>query len=88
MPGERAKFKEALATFITALKAYEANPAGYRDWPSSLRYEHLTATKGVKAITWSFSGPDGRATFHFKTVDDEMFLVWRRVGRHSIYKNP
>jgi hypothetical protein len=85
---ERAKFKEMLHVFIPALKAYEADPAGYRAWPGSLRFEHLTSTKGVMAVTWSFSGPDGRATFHFKTVDDEIYLVWRRVGRHSIYRAP
>ncbi len=84
--GEREKFKETLQIFIRVCKEYEADPAGYV-WPAALRYERLTSSKAL-AITWSFTGPDGRATFHFETVDDEMYVVWRRVGRHSVYKNP
>lgn len=84
---ERSKFKDALRTFIEACREYEANPSSY-SWPAALRFERLTSTKRVCAITWSFSGPDGRATFHFETVDGEMFIVWRRVGRHSIYQKP
>ena len=83
---EREKFRQALAIFIEACRAYEANPERYV-WPKSLRIERLTGT-GVMAMTWSFSGPDGRATFQFETVDGEIVVVWRRVGRHNIYKNP
>jgi hypothetical protein len=86
LAAERQKFKEALQSFIQASKGYEADPAGYV-WPAALRFERLTSSKAL-AITWSFKGPDGRATFHFETVDGEMFVVWRRVGRHSIYKKP
>ena len=85
--GERKKFKETLGTFIECCKNYEASPSDYK-WPASLRFEHLTSTKKVRAITWSFSGPDGRATFHFETLDGEMYIVWRRVGRHAIYSAP
>lgn len=84
---ERAKFKAALKVFISACNEFEKSPAGYR-WPASLRFEQITATKRIHAITWSFAGPDGRATFHFESVDGEQFTVWRRVGRHAIYKNP
>jgi len=84
---ERAKFKETLQVFIPCCKEYEASGGSYT-WPASLRFEKLTSTKKVMAITWSFSGPDGRATFHFETVDEEMYVVWRRVGRHKIYDNP
>jgi hypothetical protein len=85
---EQAKFWEFLRDdFMPAVEEYEKNPAGYR-WPASLRFERLTKTKSVCAVTWSFSGPDGRATFHLDLVDGKPMLVWRRVGRHSIYKNP
>ena len=85
-PSEREKFRQALAIFIEASSAYEANP-GHFVWPRSLRIEKLTGT-GVMAMTWSFSGPDGRATFQFDTIDGQMFVVWRRVARHTIYRQP
>lgn len=70
-----------------ALEEYAANPAGYV-WPKTLRFEKISGTDGVYAVTWSFSGPDGRATFHFDTVDSEPCLVWHRIGHHDIYKMP
>ncbi len=39
-------------------------------------------------MTWSFAGPDGRATFEFVEIEGEMGVRWRRVGNHSILKNP
>lgn len=84
---EREKFRLALRVFISACSAYEQSPANFT-WPSSLRFEKLPATKKVLAITWSFAGPGDRATFHFETVAGEMYVVWRRVGRHDIYQNP
>lgn len=83
---ERSKFHEALREFIEASRDYESSPEHFV-WPKSLRVERLT-NSGVMAMTWSFSGPDGRATFQFETVDGEMFVVWRRVGRHDIYRQP
>lgn len=84
---ERKKFKDMLSVFIESCKKYEASPNNFH-WPARLRFEHLAGTKRVCAITWSFSGPDGRATFHFETIEDDMYVVWRRVGRHAIYSNP
>ena len=85
---ERMLVKRWLAeVFLPAVAAYEADPAGYV-WPSGLRFEHIQGTKGICAVTWSFSGPDGRATFEFRTVDDESCLVWRRIGHHEIYRHP
>lgn len=83
---ERRVFKEALATFISAGRGFEKKPEGYV-WPKSLRVERLQGTP-VMAMTWSFSGPDGRATFQLETVDGELWVTWRRVGRHSIYSQP
>ena len=39
-------------------------------------------------MTWSFSGPDGRATFEYFDVDDELAIRWRRIGGHAIFKTP
>jgi hypothetical protein len=85
---ERSAFIRVLReSFIPACDAYSQEPASYV-WPKALRVERITNSNGVWAFTWSFSGPDGRATFNFDTVDRELILVWRRVGRHSIYGDP
>ncbi|MGH3491519.1 MAG: hypothetical protein ACRDP8_26815 [Actinopolymorphaceae bacterium] len=43
----------------------------------------------MHSLTWSFSSPDGRATFHLETDENgEPLLVWRRIGNHSIYQDP
>jgi hypothetical protein len=39
-------------------------------------------------LTWSFSGPDGRATFEFVTIDGELGILWRRIGDHRIFMRP
>jgi len=85
---ERALVKQWLAdVFLPAVAAYEADPTGFV-WPASLRFERISATGGICAVTWSFSGPDGRATFEFTTIDGMSCLVWRRIGHHGIYKRP
>jgi hypothetical protein len=85
---EKAAFKAVIRdVFNPACDRYAVERAKFA-WPKSLRFEHLTGTNGVCAITWSFSGPDGRATFEFEDVDGEIRIVWRRVGRHTIYKKP
>lgn len=87
-PSERAFVKAWLAgTFLPAVAAYEADPAGFV-WPRGLRFERLTASGGICAVTWSFSGPDGRATFQFSDLGGEPCLVWRRIGCHDIYRRP
>ena len=61
-------------------------------WPASLRVKKVEGAPGVWEMTWSFSGPDGRATWQWDTVEDENgkhpAVLWRRVGSHSIYKDP
>jgi hypothetical protein len=83
---ERRVFKQALATFISAGREHEKKPEGYV-WPKSLRVERLQGTP-VMAMTWSFSGPDGRATFQLETLEGELWVTSRRVGRHSISSQP
>jgi hypothetical protein len=39
-------------------------------------------------MTWSFSGPDGRATFEFVRIQDTLGVRWRRIGSHAIFKEP
>jgi len=85
---ERAYVKQWLAeAFLPAIVAYEANPSAFV-WPRSLRFEPLQSSGGICAVTWSFAGPDGRATFQFSTIDGEPCIVWRRIGHHDIYRQP
>jgi len=39
-------------------------------------------------MTWSFSGPDGRATFEWVTIDGVLAVRWRRIGGHGVFKQP
>lgn len=39
-------------------------------------------------MTWSFSGPDGRATFEWIQIDGERAIRWRRGGGHNIFNDP
>lgn len=61
-------------------------------WPASLRVKAVRGAPGVWEMTWSFSGPDGRATWEWTTVaGDEGVqpaVQWRRIGDHRIFKAP
>lgn len=83
----QAKFRSLIKAFNEACEEYVANPGGYV-WPKSLRVRQMTSAPGIWEMTWSFSGPDGRATFRFTKIGDETALEWRRIGRHEIYRNP
>jgi hypothetical protein len=75
-PSERAKFREAV----------RADPAA--PWPKSLRVKNVEGAPGVWEMTWSFSGPDGRATFEWIEIDGEPGIRWRRAGGHAIFGAP
>ena len=57
-------------------------------WPKNLRIKDVEGAPGIWEITWSFSGPDGRATFEYTLIDGELALRWRRIGGHTIFKKP
>jgi hypothetical protein len=58
-----------------------------RRWPKGLR---VGSVKGARIweMTWSFAGPDGRATFEWVEIDGEPAIRWRRVGGHEIFEEP
>jgi hypothetical protein len=88
LPAEhRATFLHALRTyFLPAIAA--GSFAGTPPWPARLRVHRLSNSE-IYSLTWNFSSPDGRATFHLdKTSQGEVMLVWRRIGDHGIYRNP
>jgi hypothetical protein len=62
-------------------------------WPGRLRVKPVVNAPGVFEMTWSFSGPDGRATWEWTTVADSSgsqhpAVRWRRLGDHKIFRNP
>ena len=88
LPAEhRAMFLDVLRTsFLPAIAA--GSFAGTPPWPRRLRVHRLSNSE-IYSLTWNFSSPDGRATFHLdKTADHEPILVWRRIGDHGIYRQP
>ncbi|MDR1806869.1 MAG: hypothetical protein LBR33_02975 [Propionibacteriaceae bacterium] len=87
-PAERDLVKQWLReSLLPAVDGYAADPVRFT-WPKKLRFESIQGAPGVYAVTWSFSGPDGRATFHFEESDGDRRLVWRRIGHHDIYTTP
>lgn len=57
-------------------------------FPAHLRVGQLEGYPGIFEMTWSFSGPDGRATFELFHEAGEVGIRWRRVGDHRIFKKP
>ena len=57
-------------------------------WPEDLRIKQVKGYEGIWEMTWSFSGPDGRATFEFVALDGELAIRWRRIGGHRIFREP
>lgn len=44
----------------------------------------MEGAAGVWEITWSFSGPDGRATFEYVDIEGELAIRWRRMRTRHI----
>lgn len=83
---EKKRFRKALTAFIPAADRLAADPTAR--WPKSLRVKDVKGAAGIWEMTWSFSGPDGRATFEWITIDAERAIRWRRVGGHEVFKEP
>lgn len=88
---EKRLFGEAVRKFNRACD--EALARGGRPrWPKALRVKDIEGAPGIWEMTWSFSGPDGRATREWTSVEHGGEVVpvvcWRRIGGHSIFKSP
>ncbi len=79
-------FWEALGAFVAACDRYASDSSA--KWPASLRVKDVEGAPGVREMTWSSSGPAGRATFEWIDIDGALGLRWRRTGGHSIFKRP
>ena len=78
-PQEQARFRAALAVFLADLAA----SSGFRP---GLRVKKM-AGHDIWEMTWA---PDGPATFSYRQPvrDDEVHIIWRRVGSHQIFTAP
>lgn len=84
---ERALFRAVVRDdFNLACERWCAEPAAI--WPKKLRVKAVEGAAGVWEMAWSFSGPDGRATFEWVVVDGEPGVRWRRIGGHGVLGEP
>jgi hypothetical protein len=88
---EKRLFREAVRKFNKACDAGLAR-GGRPRWPKALRVKDVEGAPGIWEMTWSFSGPDGRATWEWASADIDGETVpvvrWRRIGGHSIFRDP
>lgn len=83
---ERATFRAVIwDDFHPAFERRRADPTA--PWPGKLRVRDIEGASGIWEMTWSFSGPDGRATFEWVEIDEEPGIRWRRIGGHSIFRD-
>jgi hypothetical protein len=79
-PAQQAAFLGAVTQFVADLRAG-------RQFRKGLRVKGIQGATGLFEMTWA---DDGRATFEYGTaiVEGQPHVVWRRVGTHSILKQP
>jgi hypothetical protein len=76
----RRLFVDAIRLLIPALAA--GAHRGETPWPKRLRVHKIGE---VYSLTWSFSGPDGRALLAIgPDSDGEPLLTWLAIGYHDI----
>ena len=75
---ERNLVRQKLPAFVAACERYAGDPSA--KWPASLRVRDVEGAPGILEVTFSFSGPDIRATFEWADIDGELAVRWRRIG--------
>lgn len=78
---QQRRFRVTVAEVIAALRRQPPT------FPRGLRVKGVQGHPGVFELTLA---PDGRATFSYgeEVTPGEAHVVWRRVGDHSIFRNP
>ena len=92
---DKRLFLAAVTTFNTACDAFVEHTGSYT-WPARLRVKPVVNSPGIFEMTWSFAGPDGRATWEWIEVDVKKgrrkikapAIRWRRIGDHRVLKAP
>jgi hypothetical protein len=83
---DQARFRKVFVEeFSPACDAFRADPS--LSFPDRLRVKPVVGARGLFEMTWSFSGPDGRATFEWIDLDGEPAIRWRRIGSHRILED-
>lgn len=79
-PAQQSAFLAAVAQFVEDLHRGSA-------FRNGLRVKGIQGATGIFELTWA---SDGRATFEYgrEVSEGEPHVVWRRVGTHSIFKQP
>ncbi len=92
--GEKERFRDAARRINEACDRFLDRGTPF---PTALRVKPVHGAPGVFEMTWSFAGPDGRATWqwgHVDVVDDQgqmrrhAAVVWRRIGGHEVFSRP
>ena len=89
---EKELFKEAVKIFNSGADRF-VGTGDSSAWPQKLRVKSVTHAPGIYEMTWSFSGPDGRATWEWISLLTEdgkrqPAVRWRRIGGHDILNTP
>ncbi len=89
-PAEQELFSEAVRKIDAAFSSFRRKGGEKRlpQWPAALRIKPIAGAPGIWEMTWSFSGPDGRATFELVDIEGEPAIRWRRIGDHKIFREP
>jgi hypothetical protein len=85
---EREQFRGAVRQINQVFATTLARHEGRLEWPAALRIKAIRGATGILEMTWSFSGPDGRATFELIDIEGEPGIRWRRIGGHRIFREP
>lgn len=83
---ERNLVRQKLPAFVASCERYAGDPSA--KWPASLRVRDVEGAPGILEVTFSFSGPDIRATFEWTDIDGELAVRWRRIGGHRVFGHP
>jgi mRNA-degrading endonuclease YafQ of YafQ-DinJ toxin-antitoxin module len=78
---QQRAFREAVGQFVADLAA------GSQGFHPRLRVKRVQGHRGVWEMTWA---PDGRATFEYgdEVQPCEAHIIWRRIGTHSVFRQP
>lgn len=78
---QQTRFMRAVGQLVEALRM---SPP---EFPAGLRVKRVQGRNGIWELTWA---PDGRATFSYGEERNigEPHVIWRRIGDHSIFREP
>ncbi len=76
---QRLQFLSALRVFLRCLRTQQFEP--------TLRIKRVKGKPTVWELSWA---SDGRATFAYgeEKQPGDPHIIWRRIGTHSIFKEP